>query len=208
LSTPGDSLLDAAMPRWDFDEMHSAEVAADPATTYEATRAVTMLDVRTLAPLMALRTVPVALRRPRESGAQVLALFRGAGARPVIEQFLAAGFLELAAAPGREYVVGAVGRFWSPAGNAPLILSGPAAFRSFDRPGFVKAALNFRVEPLGDRSRLVTETRIVATSPEARRSFGRYWRLILPGSALIRRSWLAAIRRRAERDPPAGLSAP
>jgi len=34
------------------------------------------------------------------------------------------------------------------------------------------------------------------TAPRRRR-FAAYWRLIYPGSALIRRSWLRAIRQRA-----------
>jgi hypothetical protein len=46
--------------------------------------------------------------------------------------------------------------------------------------------------------RLTTETRVLATDSRTRRLFAAYWRLILPGSALMRRTWLAAIRRRAE----------
>jgi hypothetical protein len=47
---------------------------------------------------------------------------------------------------------------------------------------------------------ITTETRVAATDDGARRSFKRYWRLIAPGSALIRVVWLRAIRRRAERQ--------
>ena len=36
-------------------------------------------------------------------------------------------------------------------------------------------------------------------SPEATQAFLRYWRVIRPGSGAIRRSWLAAIRRRVAR---------
>jgi hypothetical protein len=46
---------------------------------------------------------------------------------------------------------------------------------------------------------LTTETRVYATDPAARRRFARYWRVIYPGSSLIRRMWLRAIRKRAER---------
>jgi hypothetical protein len=46
---------------------------------------------------------------------------------------------------------------------------------------------------------LTTETRIQGTDERARRSFRRYWRLVMPGSAAIRRAWLRAIRKRAER---------
>jgi hypothetical protein len=61
--------------------------------------------------------------------------------------------------------------------------------------------MNFTVAPghvLGT-VRLRTETRIVISEPIARRRFALYWRAIFPGSALIRRMWLRAIRMRAER---------
>jgi len=48
-------------------------------------------------------------------------------------------------------------------------------------------------------SLLSTETRVYANDAASRRRFAVYWRLIYPGSALIRRMWLRAIARRAER---------
>ena len=50
----------------------------------------------------------------------------------------------------------------------------------------------------GMGSRLTTETRVLASDPGVLRRFTAYWTLIHPGSDLLRRSWLAAIRRRAE----------
>jgi hypothetical protein len=41
---------------------------------------------------------------------------------------------------------------------------------------------------------------VFANSPWARRGFAAYWRVIYPGSALIRRMWLRAIARRATRS--------
>jgi hypothetical protein len=41
---------------------------------------------------------------------------------------------------------------------------------------------------------------VACTDPTSARRFARYWRLIRPASGAIRRSWLAAIERRAERD--------
>jgi hypothetical protein len=58
--------------------------------------------------------------------------------------------------------------------------------------------MNFLVLPDGKGGSLVsTETRIHASDAAARRRFAAYWRVIYPGSALIRRMWLRAIRRRA-----------
>jgi len=68
-------------------------------------------------------------------------------------------------------------------------------------PGFALAAMNFRVIPDGpDASVVSTETRVFANSAGARRRFAVYWRLIYPGSAIIRRMWLRAIEQRALRE--------
>jgi hypothetical protein len=48
---------------------------------------------------------------------------------------------------------------------------------------------------------VITETRVYAGTPAARRRFAIYWRFIRPGSGIIRRSWLEAIKRRAEGKP-------
>jgi hypothetical protein len=59
--------------------------------------------------------------------------------------------------------------------------------------------MNFSAGLVDAGTELCTETRVVATDADSRRRFGRYWRVIRPGSALIRRNWLAAAKRRAER---------
>lgn len=64
----------------------------------------------------------------------------------------------------------------------------------------VKATINFLVEPSADgTAELTTETRVFAENPHAARMFAGYWRLIYPGSALIRLMWLRAIRTRANK---------
>ena len=51
----------------------------------------------------------------------------------------------------------------------------------------VRAAMNFKVNPDSDGwLRLSTETRVFAATPAALRGFTVYWRLIYPGSALMR----------------------
>src|SRR5439155_2417660 len=75
----------------------------------------------------------------------------------------------------------------------------PRDFAEFARPGFCKAAMNFRLRDEGGGwVRLTTETRVLALDASARRRFAAYWRVISPGSAFIRRMWLDAVKRRAE----------
>jgi hypothetical protein len=97
-------------------------------------------------------------------------------------------------------VPGQIGRFWK---RSVEFVSPPTcaqAFVEFDHPDHVKVVANFLVESEGTGAvRVSTESRMQALSPDTRQSFAAYWRLIYPGSALIRRVWLRAIKRRAER---------
>jgi len=120
---------------------------------------------------------------------------RGAARRPVLEEALRT-FSVLADVPGRELVVGAVGRPWQLRGGGRP----DADFRAFDEPGYAKMAMDFRL----DGGLLTTETRVLLTDAAARRRFRAYWLVIRPFSGLIRRVWLRAIKRRAERLDASG----
>ena len=74
-----------------------------------------------------------------------------------------------------------------------------ATFAGIHSSGFGIAVMNFRLQPLGStRTRLTTETRVFATDATTRRLFAPYWRIIYPGSSIIRMMWLRAIKRKAE----------
>jgi len=107
------------------------------------------------------------------------------------------GFVVLDEDPGTEIVLGLVGRFWLFKGDLRRVEADD--FVGFSEPGYVKAAMNFLVESAGPgRSTVTTETRVIATDPDALRSFRRYWTLVAPFSSLIRRRMLSVIRRQAE----------
>jgi hypothetical protein len=133
----------------------------------------------------AARAVAALLALPVDADPIVRALFRVRGLRgglPISAALERLGFAELARGPG-EVVLGGSGRPWRPT----------ARIGSFDdaRPGDVRVAIDFR----SDGTRLATETRIAATDAASQRAFRRYWRVVGPFSALIRRRWLAAVRR-------------
>jgi hypothetical protein len=90
-----------------------------------------------------------------------------------------------------EDVLVAVGRPWLLGGGGLRRVEAPAAF---DEPGYAVMAIAF--EALNGL--LVTETRVRLTNSVARRRFRAYWFVVRPFSGLVRRSWLAAARRRAE----------
>ena len=181
------SLLDEVLPRFDASEVHSIWIAAQPNVVFAAVKQVTVREVRLLTPLEALRGLPSLLtRRPA---------FRPARSAPVLDAFTV-GVVPLGERPGAEIAAGAVGRFWRLAGNEPAAVRTREDFLSFTDPGYAKAVIAFLVRPERGGSRLITETRVAGTSPEATQAMLRYWRVIRLGSGAIRRSWLAAIRRR------------
>jgi hypothetical protein len=133
------------------------------------------------------RAIAAALATPVAPDPFVRALFRLRGLRTTgtIADFVAwMRFEELARRDG-EAVFGASGTPWRPGGGIGSFHDAP--------PGTVRMAFDIRA----DGRRLTTETRVAATDAAARRAFARYWRLVGPFSALIRRRWLARIAREA-----------
>ena len=104
-----------------------------------------------------------------------------------------------------EVVIGLLGKFWTPRGGLrPEVTR--AHFSAAPPPGFALAGWNFTVIPCGDGVvELRTETRVWC-APDARMKFRAYWFVVRPGSGLIRRAMLRAIRLQAER-PAAACSA-
>jgi hypothetical protein len=181
-------LIDDFLPDWDESERHDTLVAAPPARVEEALRELTAHDLPLTRVLFAIRGA-LSPQRPDH-------------AVPFLDSLLAAGFVTLAEVPGAELVLGVAGRPWALRANSLDALGGPDDFRAYDRPNAIRAAMNFALETEGACTRLVTETRVQATDSAARRAFRRYWRIVMPGSALIRREALRAVRRRSETEGP------
>lgn len=193
--SPAPTPLDAFLPRPDFAELHRRRVPAPAEAVWAAATSVTPAEIRLLRPLMTLRTLPRALAGGRLQP-------RTPDDAPFLDVFEEEGFVELRhddrVIDGAAVVVyGAAGRFWSPAGNAPVPLAGPQAFEEHRAPGTVRIAFSLEVVERDGATFVTTETRIVGADPGARRAFGRYWLIIRGPSGLIRRSWLAAIDRRS-----------
>lgn len=190
-------LLDHYLPRYDVTEVHAVVIDADTDTIWQVLRRADLSRSPAIRTLLDLRSLPVQLR-------QVLLGRRpaSASARPplTLDAMTHAGWLLLAEQPGTEIVLGQISRPWKladPAGGLPTI--GPEEFATFARPGYAKIAFNLRLEPYGQgRTLLTTETRTATTDPLSARRFGRYWRVIGPGSALIRRLMLRLVRAETE----------
>lgn len=182
-------LLDKLLPEYQFNETHRTLIYASPDRALKEVKQATPGEMPLVRLLFAVRSLPAIL-----AGRQGLLTRK---TKPLYEQMLAFGFVLLAEEPDQEIVVGVVGQMFKPRGNAPAVRDA-REFAAFGAPGYAKAAMNFTVRPVDSRTELTTETRVLTTDPVAKRQFGRYWRVIQPGSAAIRRSWLGAAKRRAE----------
>lgn len=181
------TLLDEAMPVWQFNERHSIEIDAPPERVFEAIRQVTADDIFLFRAL-------VAIRRFGRKGPE--SILNAPERQPILDVATRTTFVVVAEAPPRELVVGTVIAAPPEARRTGRLTRGH--FYRKLQPGVTLATMNFLVTPAGpNRSRVSTETRVYANTPETARRFALYWRLIHPGSDIIRRSWLRAIRRRA-----------
>jgi hypothetical protein len=176
-------LIDRFMPRCDVSEYHERAVQASGARTYAAIWDADLAAAWLVKGLLALRSIPAFLSSPAA---------RRPGPRVTLREILRHGFCLLGEDPGREVVLGVTGRFWKPTGN--IVPSAAADFRAPLPPGLARAAWNFVVQERGDgTSLLTTETRVACADVAALRSFRRYWLVVGPFSALIRRHMLRAI---------------
>jgi hypothetical protein len=183
------SLLDEIMPVYDVGSRHAIAVAARPADVYQAARHADLGRPTLVRILMGIRTLPALAARLAGGSA----CSRAAADRYTVG---GASFTLVAEAPGEEFVLGIMGRFWRPTGS--LIRATPEQLRQPPPPGTVQALWNFRVEPSGAGTMLSTETRVRCADEATRRRFLLYWRIVKPGSGLIRRSILGHMRALAE----------
>jgi hypothetical protein len=182
------SKLDEFAPIYQFSEVASIPVRASAARVYDAVLRVTAAEVplyRTLA----------WIRRGGASGPE--SVLNPSDTDSLVRVATRTSFLALAEVPGREFVMGAV--VIAPEGVRLAAGPTPESFRELTSPGFAKAVMSFTIQPQGPGLCLLrTETRVHATDPVSRDVFARYWRVIAPGSIVIRHMWLRAIKVRAE----------
>lgn len=188
------ALLESIMPVYEVQEVHSTRVEATPRLAYAAILAVTPGETALARPFLWVRTLPG----------------RIAGGRGIDDAMWSRPFLSLSNAavlghaPEREVVVGLIGQFWKIRAAERVAVRGREQFMAFDAPGFAVSTLSFHLDPEDGGTRVTTITRVRTTDPDSRRAFRRYWRVIGTGSAVLRRTWLRAVKERAEAQSQAG----
>jgi hypothetical protein len=176
--------IDEWLPQYQVSARYSILVRATPAQAYAALNQASFSDLTILRVLTRLR----GYRLKSEKSA-------AADGSPTGRRY--GSFLQLAAVPPKEVLVGIAGRFWRPDGGIVPNLS-PAEFRDFRREGYAKAVWNFTLTSTAEGTRLSTETRVQTFGRAARLKFRAYWLVVGPFSGLIRGAMLREVRRRAE----------
>jgi hypothetical protein len=180
--------IDEYAPVYQFSEFHSIPVHASADRVFDALMGVSADEIPFYKELAWFRrggiTGPANILNPPDGV-------------PLLAVATRTSFVTLASHRGREFAMGTV--VLAPAGVRLAVAATPESFKALTVPGFAKATMSFTIEPLRDGwQRLNTETRVYATDTESREIFARYWRVITPGSAFVRKMWLRAIKVRAE----------
>lgn len=191
-------LIDRFLPRYDVTQVVETSVSATPEKTFALIRDTDLRDPLVDA-LFWLRELPQRLLRWWRHEPAVAAPRGKVTFRTITES--GPGWTLLAEEPGKEFVVGSVGRFWrKDYGGRPVKAD---EFKTFHEPGFAKLALGFAVRPApGGGAILRYEARTTTTDAAAERTFRRYWRVIHPGVALIMGRVVRRIKAQAERPEP------
>ena len=183
--------LDAFVPAWQFNEAHSIRVRAPRDRVFRAIKEVKAEEITLF------RTLTWIRRFGRPGPENIL---NAPEKMPLLDVATQTSFLLLVEEKDRELVIGTL--VVAPPGWRPKGKPTPEGFKELKESGFALAAMNFRLEDAGVGETMVTtETRVYATDASSRQRFARYWRVIYPGSALIRRMWLRAVKKRAEAMP-------
>lgn len=160
------SRLDAFMPTYDFAERHELTIDAPAERVRAAVNQVSFADIPLMQMLGRIRAIAMG---------HVRAASRAQGAAPTIPivamiQDPRSGFFPLEDTP-REFVFGLAGQPWN---NAGVRLT-PEEFLTWAPQETVKIAANFLIEDTGSgHSRVVTETRILASDASAQRKMAKY----------------------------------
>ena len=193
------SVLDRYLPDFDVRERHIRLVNAGLGAVRAAITDTDFAAAPVVRALLVLRAVPGRLRNRL-----------GGGAAPVPPPFTLAdmpqaGWVVLAE-DEREVALATLTRPWRIGDEAPLRVD-REAFAGFSTPGYAKIVFSIRADPYDrHRTQVTTETRFATTDPISRRRLARYWVLVGPLSAVIRRIALRRIATQVEHQGSEGPS--
>lgn len=177
--------LDDIMPEYQSRERHSARIHAPREEVMQAIRQSTVGDLKSLVTLLKIRAV--VMRSPYKDIGPLQE-------KRMLDTFAESQYL----AGGGKYEIAMFG-VWNVRAKRRPDVNTLQEFADYREQGGVKMGYGFTVEDAGGGwSTIRAETRVLALDDSTRSGLGRYWRLIVPGSGLLRLQWLDGIKKRAE----------
>ena len=177
--------LDDVVPEPDHVTRQSRVIDASPAVVWEELHRLRLVSLPVTLVLGGLRALPF--------------LLAGRGHDALDRTFLdVVPVPMLSSEPPRSVVFGGVLQPWKLTGGDEPPALDAAGVREWSEPGWVKAAMDFRLTPSLGGTRLSSETRVAATDRPTRRRFDRYWLFVQPGSSATRWEVLTAVALKAE----------
>lgn len=172
------------LPNPRHTEIHRIFVNAKPEAAWQAARHFDMSEIGWIKLLFDIRTLPDTF-----SGGTKEEQNLGLGIDAITKSDT--GFLILEENPGRDVVIGSIGKFWHL--KIPFQHLTAGEFKGFDKPGFGKIAWGIAVEPFLNGSTVAIELRTSATDDVSWKKLRRYYGIIGIGSKLIRSSVIASL---------------
>jgi len=187
--------IDTLMPVYSFSEFHEVQITVSPERVKQTLKVTGVKDIPAAHLLMKIRGI---------AGDDVDMSDRAANCQAGPETFSTPDFHFFAVGQA-EFITVMILKSSFATGNsnspAPPEITSLEQFRSFNDPGYVKVVMNFRfISDDAQKTILTTETRVRGITPRDSRIFSRYWRIIYPGSAIIRRVWLDTVKNKAQED--------
>ena len=195
-------LLDKYLPEYDFTEVHTIKIKAEPEVAYRALQETTLEEIHGFVRfLINLRALPEKLAGRKNNLAFTLHKEKS-----LLGHMLNGKFNLIEEQAPREIVFGRIvpgniGRVWQKnSGDSPRLSR--VDFLSFNNLKFLHVIANFMITDAPEPGYVIvrTESRTKGCSDKARKSFRPYWFIIRPWSGLIRILWLKAIKKHAERS--------
>ena len=177
--------LDDLLPTPDHVTRQTRWIAAPPDVVWDALHEVRLSCLPVTLVLGAVRFLPVMLARGGRDG------FHD---RPFLD---ALPIPLLSSERPRSVVYGGALQAWRLTGGEEPPALDAEGLRDWSEPGWVKAAMDFRLTARGGGTELSSETRVASTDEDTHRRFARYWWFVQPGSTAIRWEVLTAVELRA-----------
>jgi hypothetical protein len=188
------TLIDSWMPAYDVKARYAIHIPAPPPQVYATLLATDFSRPWLVRGLMGIRSLPSFFSSPGSAWRRLIRPSRKPHGS--LSDLTSSDFVLLEESPPREIILGITGRFWTLA--AECVPVSPERFRDALPPGIAQGVWNFAVVANLVGSELSTETRIRCADVATLRQFRRYWRIVAPGSGLIRHAILRQVRREAQ----------